>query len=154
MIKRWEFVKRKETWVWEYIGFPTNAGGRRDIPSTALFHQSVKSRMELAAAGKKSSSGTYEPSNPLWVVSNSPKSKERNVEGLPIEATNLIKLAPKAETTKLTNGHRDSATQNLLKFRFKYEEGLSTGSVPITDKKILVGPQDWDNIYSVEMTSS
>lgn len=71
-IKRWELNGRK----WEYVTFPLNGGGTRDIPLGAKFHPSVLKRMQLS----QSEASRYTPINAVTVTSNDETKLLRDVE--------------------------------------------------------------------------
>lgn len=54
-IKRWELHNKK----WEYVTFPLNRGGTRDIPLGAKFHPTVLQRMRLTLRNEPK----YTPTN-------------------------------------------------------------------------------------------
>ena len=166
VIKRWEYVKHPENpkgYIWDYIGWPVNNGGRRDIPSTALFHQSVLSRMQLSAdpeQGRK----RYAPNNELWVqVDDGQATTERRGEDPDVSDVtdpsqrpepikrNLVELAPR--DAKMNGAHRGHETDPLveprkLQIQFVHDPELTVRSI---DTKPETDPlkENWDNIYRV-----
>lgn len=140
-IKRWEFVTDpavKGGYKWDYVLFPLNRGGRRDIPSTALFHHAVISRM--------SEDKGYLPTNHLWV-------KRKAVSGPVQDDSELVedsldKLAKQCQADKHTQANGVKKGEPV----FVPDKELTKGSVAIGGRKIEeLEPHDWDQIYRVEL---
>lgn len=145
--------------MWAYIGWPANLGGRRDIPSTALFHHSVLSRMRLAADPKNYRPNPYLPNNSLWVASPTKGTAQNtsapDATGEPEQIqTYLSKLA--AALTPTNGVNHASETQRLVEpaLHFLHADGLTTGSVEIKGETVVVGAEKWDRIYRVVQGSS
>ena len=160
-MKRWEYVEKPRgsgSYVWEYIGWPPNLGGRRDIPSTALFHHSVISRMRLSPDRANYRPKFYEPSNPLWCqVDGSDQPVKPTVEAA--QRPKLIKrmLSELARQYHAKHGgDHDVETQHLVKPKicFVHVEELTKGSAAVEGHTLPVGPEEWDNIYKVALESN
>lgn len=148
VIKRWEYVKsplNPESPMWDYIGWPPNRGERRDIPSTALFHHSVISRMRLSPDPENHRPKHYVPDNELWVQASGAHHPER---------TKLSELANQYGLED--DADRDNGTQRLLKPRkprihFEHAKDLTTGSVAKKGETGVVRAEKWDRIYRVAL---
>lgn len=158
VIKRWELVENpldSGSFIWSYITFPLNKGGRRDIPSTALFHHSVIQRLHLPS---NPNPGQYIPSNSLWV--QDPNNQLENAAGkattTPITAgsgqgkeRNLRELAKRSSSQDYSDG--ESEVQALLKtepvpdIKFVLASDLTNGSVAVKGKHV----EEWYGIYRV-----
>lgn len=160
VIKRWEYVespRNSKSYIWDYIGWPPNRGERRDIPSTALFHHSVISRMRLSPDPENYRPKHYVPNNALWVQASGAHLTKRTNRGTaardasdPIEAV----LSELANQYRLEDGaDRDNGAQPLLKPRIHFEHAkeLTKGSVAIKGETVVIGPMKWDRIYRVAL---
>lgn len=156
VIKRWEYVespKKSGSYIWDYIGYPPNHGGRRDIPSTALFHHSVIKRMRLPPDPDNHRPSHYVPDNKLWVQpSGAGGTAARDASVQPKYL--VTKLSELAHQYRLEDGaHRESGAQQLVKsqprIHFEHVEELTRGSVPIEGETVIVGAEKWDRIYRV-----
>ncbi|MCJ1471653.1 hypothetical protein MMC13_000293 [Lambiella insularis] len=63
--KRWVYVMDKIGYRWQYVTFPLNKGGTRDIPEGAFFHHSVLERMRKFKS--------YRPENTVSITSKGGK---------------------------------------------------------------------------------
>lgn len=144
VIKRYEYVKGPPdsgSYIWDYIGWPPNRGERRDIPSNALFHRSVIDRMDPPPDPdpEKYRTKHYVPDNSLWVAGTPPKDER--------------KLSELANRSAPKDCDRGSETQALVKpkpdLQFVLANDLTTGSVAIEGKSVVVGAQEQDGIYRV-----
>jgi hypothetical protein len=163
VIKRWEYVEsplNSGSYIWDYIGWPPNLGGRRDIPSTALFHHSVISRMRLSPDPNNYRPEHYVPNNALWVqASGAHLTKPTNGGTAARDASDHIKVVERnlselANQYRLEDGaDRDNGAQQLVKPRihFEHAEELTRGSVAIEGETVVVGPEKWDRIYRVAL---
>ena len=167
VIKRWEYMDTRQNpgvYSWKYIGWPANLGGCRDIPSTALFHHSVISRMRLPTDGSHRPS-LYLPKNSLFVrvdgnqLNLNTKTIKVGRDGkgqYQVIETNISELAKQHTPKETANGH--SETQQLIEpqIRFVHEKNLDKGSsydyIDREEKKktVVIGPEKSDRIYRVE----
>ena len=166
VIKRWEYIecpKKPGTYNWNYIGWPPNKGERRDIPATALFHRSVIDRMDLSPDPnpEKYRTELYRPNNSLWVHDSSAQLTKgvSKATSAPSEAdnpnvveSNLRKLADQKSPK---DQDYNCETEGLLKpdIKFVFDKDLTKGSVAVEGENIVVGPTEWDGIYSVATDS-
>lgn len=151
-----------KSYKWDYIGWPPNLGGRRDIPSTALFHRSVIGRMGFEPkAGRQYHEEYYRPDNHLWVRSSDNVSTNEssdltidlNPAGQKVVKRNLSELV-KQYTPEKGRKH-GGETAHLLSHRVRFErvDALTKGSVPIKGETVEVGAKEWDSIYRVSLNS-
>lgn len=142
-IKRWEFVEdsaRKGGWKWDYIMFPLNGGGRRDIPNTALFHHAVINRMR--------DDPKYLPNNHMW-VRNSRDFSQPVKSNDDVTKKNLEDLAQqhKGEYRDRVNGYVKGTPV------FVHDKSKTKHSVAIDGwrgEETKEDAKDWNNIYRVE----
>ena len=149
-----------KSYKWDYIGWPPNLGGRRDIPSTALFHRSVIGRMQFEP--KEDPKEYYCPNNHLWVRSSNDQltkgsssdlTVDVNAAGQRVVKSNLIELA--RQYTPEHDCKHDSERARLLEYRIRFEriDNLTKGSAPIKGERVEVGGKEWDGIYKVSQAS-
>ncbi|KAF7507318.1 hypothetical protein GJ744_010752 [Endocarpon pusillum] len=162
-IKRWEYVEsppKSGSYVWDYIGWPPNLGGRRNIPSNALFHHSVIKRMRLSPDPKNYRPKHYVPNNPLWVQASGAHLAQQTNRGTAArDASDQIEVVER-NLSELANQYRledgadsDHGAQRLVKPRihFEHAEELTRGSVAIEGRTVVVGAEKWDRIYRVAL---
>ena len=140
--------------------WPLNRGNRRDIPSAALFHDSVIKRMQLEMESHKQLGSTsYMPSNQMVFDGDSALTNGSTTETT--EARNIVDkeikttLAELAKQYKpMVSNYEDCEAEPLLqkgtRFHFKPVEHLTVGSVLIEDQeRVVAGPQTSDRIHRV-----
>lgn len=137
LIKRWEFVEdssKKGGWKWDYILFPLNRGGRRDIPNTALFHHAVINRMR--------DDPKYMPDNHMWVRNSRDFRK-------PVQSDDDI---TKKSLLDLATQYKGPAANGFSKETpvLVHEEKLTRGSVAVEGWMEAEKKDEWNNIYRVE----
>lgn len=119
--------------------------------------------MRLPSSEKKEDyrPNLYTPNNPLWVKSANTSHTEQlytttGARGKEVAKKNLEELAeqynPKDVKHNLASGAQRPAHEPQI--RFKHEESQTTGTTPIVGKKVVVGAQEWDQIYSVILEPS
>ncbi len=172
VIKRWEYVESPDdpgSYSWDYVGWPPNLRGRRDIPSTGLFHHSVISRMRLSPDPENYRPKHYVPDNAMImhgaVQASGDHLTERTNRGTAArDASDQIDVV-KTDLSKLANQYRledgadrDNEAQQLVKPRtkkprihFEHVKELTKGSIAIEGETVVVGAQKWDRIYRVAL---
>ena len=145
-----------------YTGWPPNLGGRRDIPSTALFHHSVIDRMRLPPDPKNYRPKFYMPNNSLWVQTGnnqlengtSNSTTRHDAAGNSEEERDLRELAE--QFNPKDGAHRKSETQPLVKspICFVHDDKLTKGSVPFEGEDAVFGAEKSDRIYRVALKSN
>ena len=135
-IKRWEYVKDPDApggYKWDYVAYPLNKGGRRDIPSTALFHHATISRMQ--------EDPNYLPTNNLWIATS------ESVKALD-DDSDLVQQS----LDKLAGMYKTSGVDGDMRGRpvFIYVEEATIGSGKALEEDTNTERvQDWDRIYRV-----
>lgn len=139
LIKRWEFVEdtsKKGGWKWDYILFPLNRGGRRDIPNTALFHHAVINRMR--------DDPKYMPDNHMWVRNSRDFSRPVKSDD-DITKKNLVDVANQYKGPQANGFAKDTPV-------LVHDPELSKGSVAVEGPHRIEAEKEdeWNNIYRVE----